>query len=76
MPITKIRSEEIRKINGFDIIVKYIDMLEYNGLWHHDSYKAFLGLKYIGNYIGYPTDSDLKKLINKEVCVRQTDNNI
>lgn len=67
MPITKIRSEEIRKIAGLDIILKYIDMLEYDGLWRHDSFQAFLGLKCIGEYIGYPTDSDLKKLVNKEI---------
>ena len=65
--VSRIKYTEIRQAGGFDVVVKSVESLDYDGSWYHAGFKVFLGGKLIGNYIGYPIDRDLMKLINKEV---------
>lgn len=67
--ITRIQNTHYRRIGGFDVRIESQEFLGYNGEWEHDYFGIYLGLKKIGSFSGYPTDSDLKKVVDSETSL-------
>ena len=64
--VSRIKHEEIRRIAGFDVVVKSYELMEYDGSWFPAGFRVFLGGKVIGDFIGYPVDRDLEEVIEYE----------
>ena len=62
----RVRHEDIKRVGGFDVIIKSIETLSYSGRWEDAGFDIYLGLKSIGHYWGYPVSTDIQKLLDKE----------
>lgn len=63
----RVKRTEIRKVQGIDVEVRTVETFTYQGEWEPNGFEVFLGLKKIGHLYGWPTDSDLARLIREEI---------
>jgi hypothetical protein len=65
-PTLRVHHENIRTVNGFDVIIKSLETMEYDGVWVSAGFDIYLGLKKIGHFWGYPISKDIQKLLDIE----------
>ena len=63
----RVKYSTVRNVCGLDVRVDSIETFSYQGEWEPNGFNVHLGFKKIGFFYGYPSDSDLKKVIQKEV---------
>ena len=64
MSVTRIRYTEKRTVNGVEVELNCLDEMEYNGEWRDASeYRIIRDGNIIGTYVGWPSDSDIVKLL-------------
>jgi len=61
----RVKHEDLRRVGGFDVLVKSIQEMNYDGEMESQGFEVCLGLKKIAHFWGWPTDSDIKKVIDK-----------
>jgi len=62
----RVIQDEIRRVAGFDVVVKTCENMDYLGHWNQDEYKCYLGGKEIGSWYGWPSNEVIKECIYKE----------
>lgn len=65
--LSRVRHEEIVLCKGFDMVIKTIDIMDYDGWRNSDKFEVYLGGKCLGYYYGYPVKKDLLRLLNNEL---------
>ena len=62
---SRVKWEDIRNISGISFVVKYVEELNYDGVWESDAFYVYLGGKLMGYFYGYPVDEDILKMFEE-----------